>query len=351
MKKADIDIVIERSKAVLDGKHTPSRNQRFKTYAVSNFRGGIGKSTLAFNLAFELSKDRRCLFLDCCSQGNLSQTLFGDEYSSFSTTIYDALVSRLTGADPVDLDDLAIPVKGYCKSFSGSKPSFMVPSSSRLFLFPSLLYSQLAQYAQLDSKFRKKASARVLLSIRETLDQLTKRTSAEKILIDTSPFFGGATHLAWCAVDALIIPVRVDQHSVEALRLTLDMLSKKDMDFHKFNEQAGLSHSPKVHAVVMTHCGWNRQRANEPDNSTRFFVQKALEIAHEYSVLFSGKDITDCFYLSDDFHSSGRISGNQRIPLSKLESGTKYMVDGQRLEVNPSVDRYKKEVYNLMQAL
>jgi chromosome partitioning protein len=351
MANSDIDVVIARSKAVLDGDKVPARSQHFKTYALSNFRGGIGKSTLAFNLAFELSKDKRCLFLDCCSQGNLSQTLFGDAYSDFSTTIYDALVSNLTSSGPVDMDDLAMPVKGYCKSFAASKPSFMVPSSSRLFLFPSLLYSQLAQYAQLDAKYQKKASARVLLSIKEIVDALTKKTSAEKILIDTSPFFGGATHLAWCAVDALIIPVRVDQHSLEALRLTLEMLKNPTMDFHKFNTQAGLTHAPKVHAVVMTHCGWNRQRANEPDNSTRFFVQKALEIAHQYQGLFSEKNVTDCFYLSDDFHSSGRISGNQRIPLSKLVSGTKYMVDGQRLEVNPSVDRYKKEIYSLTCAL
>jgi hypothetical protein len=34
--------------------------------------------------------------------------------------------------------------------------------------------------------------------------------------------------------------VRVDQHSIEALRLTLDMLINPALDFHKFNAQAGL---------------------------------------------------------------------------------------------------------------
>jgi chromosome partitioning protein len=61
--------------------------------------------------------------------------------------------------------------------------------------------------------------------------------NAYKILIDTSPFFGGATHLAWAAADALIIPVRVDQHSLEALRLTLEMLKSEKMDFRKFNTE------------------------------------------------------------------------------------------------------------------
>jgi chromosome partitioning protein len=48
--------------------------------------------------------------------------------------------------------------------------------------------------------------------------------------------------------------------------------------------------------------------------------------------------------LLDDFHSSGRISGYQRRPLAKLVSGQKYIVEGQRLEVNPLVDRYKGEM-------
>lgn len=74
-------------------------------------------------------------------------------------------------------------------------------------------------------------------------------------------------------------------------------------------------------------------------------------MAKDYSGVFSETNISNCFYLLDDFHSSGRISGHQRIPLAKLQSGKKYMVDGQRLEVNPSVDRYKKEVANLTVAL
>jgi hypothetical protein len=66
--------------------------------------------------------------------------------------------------------------------------------------------------------------------------------------------------------------------------------------------------------------------------------------------VFSATDVSKCLLL-DDFHSSGRTSGNQRIPLAKLASGKKYIVEGQRLEVNPSVDRYKREMANLSAAL
>jgi hypothetical protein len=138
---------------------------------------------------------------------------------------------------------------------------------------------------------------------------------------------------------------------VDALRLTLQMLKDKNMDFHRFNAQAGIDSTPVVHAVVMTHCGWSRMKKNTPDSSTKFFAQAAINIASDFKELFSEEDVADCFYLLDDFHSAGRISGNQRIPLSRLHAGDKYLVDSQRLEVNPSVDRYKKEIENLAAAL
>lgn len=349
---SDIEAILDRSEKVLQGHKLPPRLRRFRSYAISNFRGGIGKSTLSFNLGYEMAKEHPCLLVDTCSQRNFSQNIFGDDLHDFPRTLYDALITEITGGDPIDSQDIVFPVKTSCPSFRLTKqPTWMIPGSSRLFLFPSLLYSQLAQYAQLEPQYQGEASARTLLAIKKIIDRTAKFTKAEKILIDTSPFFGGATHLSWVAADALIIPVRVDQHSIEALRLTLDMLINPKLDFHKFNAQAGLHHQPKVHCVVMTHCGWNRQKKNTPDSSTLYFVQSALDIAQEYASLFSEKEVHNCFYLLDDFHSSGRISGKQRIPLSRLVSGHKYIVDGQRLEVNPSVDRYKSEVQNLTASL
>lgn len=348
-----VETIIDRAASVQNGKEVPKRTRKFESYAVSNFRGGIGKSTLSFNLAYEISANETTLILDLCPQRNMSQSLLGDELPEYIITIYDALLAEVTGTGDVDFEDLVCRVSSGNPAFFGKdrKRSYLIPGSQELFLFPSLLYSQLAQFGQLSGTRGKAPSARILNSIKTIVEKAKHQTKAKKILIDTSPFFGGATHLSWCAADALIIPVRVDQHSIEALKLTLEMLSDTSSEFHKFNQQAGISNVPKVHAIAMTHCGWSRQIKNKPDNSTRYFLQRAVEIAKQHEHLFSEKNAEDCFYLLDDFLSSGRISGKQRIPLAKLEAGQKFTVDGQRLEVNPAVDRYKKEMKNLANAL
>jgi len=338
-----------KSQAVLEGKSPAPRMQKFKTYAISNFRGGIGKSTIAFNIAYELSQQGKVLLLDTCSQRNFSQNIFGEAILDIEDNIYKALISEITNINTTNYADLVLNIRGFCTSFKGQTP-YMIPGSERLFLFPSVLYSQLAQFSQLQSQ-GDLASSRILLSLKRILEEAEEIAKPQKVLIDTSPFFGGATHLTWCAAEALIIPVRVDQHSLDALRLLLEMMDRDDMDFHKFNKQAGLSHTPKIHAIVMTHCGWNRQAKNERDNSTKHFVERALELAEKYVHLFSEEDISNCFYLWDDFLNTGRISGSQRIPISCLTAGQKYTVSGRRLEVNPSVERYQKEIKHLAQDL
>lgn len=342
-----VDAIVDRSQAILGDGDVRQRSKTFTSYALSNFRGGIGKSTLSFNLAYEVSQNYRTLLLDTCSQRNFSQNLLGEDLFSAEKTIYDVLIQQIAGTTKVDPEELLIAVKSSCQPFKTGKASYVIPGSTELYLFPSLLYSTLAQYSQLQAGLGQEASERVVNSIRTAITEASTVAKPEKVIIDTSPFFGGATHLSWVAADALIIPVRVDQHSIEAFRLTLKMLTDKDLDFHRFNKQAGISHQPLVHAIVMTHCGWNRQKANTPDSSTRFFVEQAVDIASQFNGIFTEEDVSECFYLLDDFHSAGRISGNQRIPISRLVSGKKYPVDNQRLEVNPSVDRYKKELWNL----
>ena len=171
-----------------------------------------------------------------------------------------------------------------------------------------------------------------------------EETKTEKVLIDTSPFFAGGTHLAWAASDALIIPVRVDEQSIYSLELTLEMLHNPSSDFNIWRERAGIAEKPTVQAIIMTHCGWNRQADHQIDSASRMYIERAVDIALKYSDVFTTENVVDHFALLSDFHSSGRISGSKAIPIDNLIEGRQHRIEGRKVEVNRSVNRYKKEL-------
>ena len=153
------------------------------------------------------------------------------------------------------------------------------------------------------------AVRRLLESLRRILKAEAKGKGAEGILLDTSPFYAGGTHLAWCAADAIIIPVRVDEHSLDSLELTLDMLSNPSLDFGLWNERAGGRKAPRVAAIVMTMVGPKSRLRATPDQASSMYIARAVDIAQKYSALFDYEDPADAFAITDDFVSSGRIGG------------------------------------------
>lgn len=349
-----LEKLLDRFASIAQGKEFHFPGSTFASYAVSNFRGGIGKTTLAFNLAWELSRKSSLLLIDVCPQRSFSELLLGDALDDdCPITIYDALLPQvLSGAEEPDFAELTHRVSTTCSSFRGGKSVYLVPGSTDLFLFPSNFYNALNQVGSLGDKKRIRTGTDKILSVLSTVIQKIQATTpTSKVVVDTSPFFAGGTHLAWAAVDALIIPVRVDRQSVDALELTLDMLRNPSMDFLRINEIAGRKSIPKVHAIAMTHCGWARTQEFTPDNSTQSFVAKVLELADQYKELFSSADPTDCIFLLDDFHSAGRISGEKRIPLAKLSNGEFHTIGTQRLQVNESITRYQREVKALASIL
>lgn len=349
---AALDDLLARFRDVSQGRPVSRPAETYSRYAVSNFRGGIGKSTLAFNLAWELSRNHDTLLLDACPQTNFTQSLLGDDaVLEGAQTIYDALLPKvMPGTEVPSIDDLLTSVPPHCDAFKRGGKVYAIRGSKELFLFPSLLYTALSSAAGLGQRARGTTRA-ILEAVSSLLDESTKAMKLKKVLIDTSPFFGGATHLSWVAAEALIVPVRVDQHSIDALKLTLSMLRDPKMDFLRLNEQAGITKLPKVHVIAMTHCGWNRQAPFTPDRSTQAYLTKALEIVQENTDLFSSPNPIECIHLLDDFHSAGRISGTKRIPLPTLTVGSFHKIEGQRLEVNESLDRYTREIKALAATL
>jgi cellulose biosynthesis protein BcsQ len=223
-----------------------------------------------------------------------------------------------------------------------------MPGDPLMFAFPSTMYQQL-QIANAQSN---PGAVRGLLeSLRVILNNEAEQKKCDGILLDSSPFYAGGTHLAWCAADAIIIPVRVDEHSIESLELTLNLLSNPDRDFVTWNNRAGGRSVPRVAAIVMTMVGSKSQMRATPDRASRMYIERALAVAERYPQLFDHAEPSDAFVITDDFVSAGRISGARSIPISQLKVGRFYNVEGKRLQVNASAERYKRELAYLVSVI
>lgn len=335
-----IERVLETHQQVLsESGYVRPGQPRYRSYALSTLRGGVGKSTLAFNLAYELAHKRSLLVADLCPQRNLTDTLMGDD--PVMVTVLRAMRPMVLGPAFGEVpSDLSYRVSKHCESFKLAKPCYFIPGDAEMFAFPSTLYQQLQiATAQNDEA----AILKLLECLKSVLDEEAKAKHLDGILMDTSPFYAGGTHLAWCAADAVIIPVRVDEHSIESLELTLAIMSEPGRDFQMWNKRAGGRLTPKIAAIVMTMVGANRQKRAHPDRASRMYIERAICKAQRYPQLFDC-DPVDAFVLTDDFVSSGRISGAKRIPISQLKVGQFHTVEGKRLEVNSSATRYQHEL-------
>jgi cellulose biosynthesis protein BcsQ len=327
-----IDAIIERQNDIAEGCAVQPPLPRFNTYTIGNLRGGIGKTSLAFNLSFDADD---LLVVDTCPQGNLSYFYDPTYYQSNTTSINDLLlpyfVPGLGSASRV-----AKRISATNTHFSG-KNNYFIPSANELYMLPSQMANALVQAKTMSGTNQIRIIDNMLYSLKTEIQREMNETTTQRCLIDTSPFFSGATHLAWHASDALIIPVRTDQQSINSLNLLIDTLSNPSSEFRR-NMPSDL-HTPKIQLVVLTHCGWSTRAGarNVPNQQTKIFLEKVRDIVSRSITHFTTQDPDNHIMLLDDFLGSGRMSTAQSKPLLLLNPGDTVTINRVKTTVNPSV--------------
>jgi cellulose biosynthesis protein BcsQ len=340
MSDSGMEEILARHKALTVGTPPVPKSLDYGIYAVSNLRGGIGKTSIAFNSAFELSKRHSLLVADMCPQCNLTELVFRKGFPKVN--ISSSLLPRIMGSSfGEEKDDISYIISDEIKEFKENHRCLFVPGDPELFAFPSMLYQQLNMAF---GRANTHAVSLLLHSLKSILKAQATFKKCEKILIDTSPFYAGGTHLAWAAADALIVPIRVDENSIYSFELLLKMLTLSGKDFVQWNNRAENMSVPKIAVVVMTMVGSSTSEPGLPDNASRVYIERALNLAEKYPHLFPDQNPSGAFVLAEDFRGAGKISGALGIPLSKLEIGEFKTVDRKRIQVNKSATRYQNQI-------
>lgn len=160
-----------------------------KTIAIMNYKGGVGKTVTAINLAAEIAaKEKSVVLIDGDAQCNT--TRFFSAGGVEDRTLYELLTYQL---DPHVLNML----------YETIVPGLRVLPASMELMRADITALQ-TQTVDLDA-------------IRRLCDALAAEEAADYVVIDCPPSFSAATTAALAAADEVIIPSKLDAFSLDGM--------------------------------------------------------------------------------------------------------------------------------------
>lgn len=178
-----------------------------KSIGFYNHKGGVGKTTLLFNLGMALQRQgKKVLFVDGDAQANLTSISLSDSqiesvYSD-SRTIYDGLAPLVEGyGDVAEIEPVQI-----------RDNAWVLPGHIRLSVF-----EEIAPEGWTAALAGNPRGFRVSTAIARLSQQVGDSVSADYIFMDLGPNVGAFNRAALLAADGFVIPMSPDLFSLTAL--------------------------------------------------------------------------------------------------------------------------------------
>ena len=195
---------------------------RSKKLAFVNNKGGVGKSTLAYNTAVKLAdKGYKVALIDLDPQCNLTRLALGEEYfentifSASSKTIYDVLKGVVQGGSDIDLSASFEQAKGVTDGL------YILRGDMRLSEYENLLSTGYNSAAAGDRIGYFQTSA-----INRFLQEKGASDQIDIFIIDTSPTLGMLNRVIMLGVDYFAVPLMPDALSLQGIENLGNILEK-----------------------------------------------------------------------------------------------------------------------------
>ena len=194
-----------------------------KQIALFNHKGGVSKTTTAFNLGWMLaSKDRKVLVIDCDPQCNLTGMVLGYKNEDEFDVIYkaDGVRNIRDGLAPA-FESRPAPIEPViCETIDGQPNMFLMPG-----------HIGLAEYEVTLGIAQELSGSLVTLqnlpgSLRHLFDITAASCDADIVIIDMSPSLGPINQNLLMPSDYFIIPMAPDYFSVMATESLSSVLPK-----------------------------------------------------------------------------------------------------------------------------
>jgi cellulose biosynthesis protein BcsQ len=292
---------------------------------IYNHKGGVGKTTLAINIAAALSElGKSVLLVDTDPQCNLTSYLLSDD-------VVDSLLDNSDGSDGQTIWSAVKPVFNRVGEVQYVAPKSigdvaLLPGDIRLSEFEEFLAE-----AWTDSFRRRLGGLRASTAIRDLVSQITSERRSDYVFYDAGPNTGPLNRVLLLDSDYFIVPVACDLFSVRALSTLGEALKRWLLEARTIASLAPdatsfLSASPRFLGYIPQRFKTYGQTMSQ--EASRYLRQIRKRVYENISAVLNSVDprlapdasVDPIIGQVKDFASLAQISQREGVPLWKCSS-------------------------------